>query len=192
MKPVFSLSIAFILAILGTIAHAEAPRVGSRQPITTVESDVIAASPTVSRSAFQDMLYDYEVYSAPDVSGETEFVIIGRDAETGSWDFVHRFEWTGSVDHGSWSDRGVWTFSSWWSARNAAENQIDDGKITDYEIIEQPVQPQWTYEATLPTRAQAEDYADEIEYWSNEFNVPHVTKIVPVLMLSYSTVGTLK
>ena len=192
MKPILSISFAVILTCLGSMVQAESPRGGSHQPITSVEPEVIAAGPTISRAALLDMMYDYEVYSAPDVSGQTEFVIVGRDADTGTWDFVHRFQWTGSVDHGSWSDMGIWKFSSWWSARNAAENQIDDGKITDYEIIEQDVQPQWSYEATFSKRAQAEDFADEIEYWSNEFGVPHVTKIVPIHTLTFSTSRTLR
>ena len=191
MKTLTSISIALVLICLGSVAHAKAPRVESKQPITSIKPGVTAKEPTLSMSTFLDMMYDYEVYSAPDVTGQTEFVIMGRDADTGEWDFVHRHQWMGSVDHGSWSDMGIWKFNTWSSARNAAENQTDDGKITDYEILEQDVQPQWTYEDTLPTRNQAEDFADEFEHWSNEFGVPHITMIVPINTLSFATTGTL-
>ena len=192
MKTFFAMSIALLLTCLSAVAHAEAPRGGSKQPITSITPSVVTAESTLSRSAYLDMMYDFEVYSAPDVTGQTEFVIVGRDADTGDWDLVHRHQWTGSVDHGSWSDMGIWKFTTWSNARNAAENQIDDGKLTDYEIIEQNVQPQWTYEDTFAKRAQAEDFADEIEYWSDQFGVPHITKIVSINALSFSPIGTLK
>ena len=103
---------------------------------------------------------------------------------------MHRYDWTGSVDHGGWTDMGVRKFNSEYSATKAAENMLEDGEITDFTVIEQAKQPQWTYEKTLDTLAEAEAFAAEIEHWSNEFCNPHVTDIRSILVNDLFTVET--
>lgn len=183
----FLSTLAVVLLSAGLL-HAKDPSDGTKQPTTSIRPELLAAEQTVSMTALEDAMYDYEVYSAPDVSGQTEFVVIARFADDGQWDYVHRYTWIGTPDRGfTQSDQGVWKFTTWWSARQAAENLMDDGEITDYEIIEQAKEPQWTYEDTFDTRAQAEDFAEELEHWSQQFGVPHLTKIVSVSTLNLST-----
>ena len=172
---------ALLFAVPGAAhLHAEPPKPGTATRIP-VDQNRIAKEPTISMNVFLDAAYDYEVDSAPDVTGETEFVILARFADNGQWDYVHRYEWIGTPDHGvSKSDRGVWKFTTHWNAHQAAENLKDDGEITDYDIIEQPKEPHWTYEDTFDTRAAAEAFAEEFEQWSQEFGVPHITKIVQI------------
>lgn len=192
------LSALILSCCVAASAFAEAPRTKLAEPINTIGPRIVDAQQkerSLSTSTLTDWTYDYEVYSAPDVTGETEYVIIARFADTGEWDLAHKFVMYGTADRGFWeADMGVWKFTTEWSARQAAENMIDDGEITDYEIIEQPKEPQWTYEDTFPTRAQAEAFADELEAWSIQLGVPHITKIVPVKVasLSISTTWTLK
>ncbi len=136
---------------------------------------------SVTSSAFLDSVYDYEVWSARSTEGKTEFVILARFSD-GQWDFVHKYEFQGTPDHGgSMVNRGVHKFTTHYSATRKANKLIDAGEIIDYTIIEQDVQPQWVYEDTFPTRAQAEDYADLVEAFSIQFGDPHITKIVPVM-----------
>jgi hypothetical protein len=181
--------VALLSAILTSAAlYAEAPKAETRQSVLGVDPRLLVAQPTASMQVFLDAVYDYEVYSAPDVSGQTEFVVIARFADDGEWDYLHRFVWNGTPDHGMFqTDMGVWRFNTWWSARQAAENLLDDGEITDYEIIEQPKEPQWTYEETFDTRSEAEAFAAELEQWSQTFGVPHITKIVEVGGMKLST-----
>jgi hypothetical protein len=183
--PLFAAILSTTLTCTGL--RAEAPKPGSREALLSFDPNLRVAQPTVEMSVFLDAVYDYKVYSAPDVSGQTEFVVMARFAN-GEWDYIHRTVWNGTPDHGMFeTDMGVWKFTTSWSARQAAENMLDDGKITDYEIIEQPKEPQWTYEETFDTRAAAEDFADELEEWSQAFGVPHITKIVPVEVLKLRT-----
>lgn len=133
-----------------------------------------------SRQALLDATHDYEVYSAQDVTGETEHVILARFAD-GSWDFVHKYEQIGTADHGFTEvDRGVYDFSSWWAAYRFARDLREEGEITEFEVVEQAKAPDWVYEGAFPTRAEADDYADDIEYWSAEFGAPRITKVVAV------------
>ena len=172
---------ALLLAIPTSASlHAEAPKPGSSQSIP-LDLNRFSKQPTAPFSLYLDAVYDYEVYSAPDVTGETEFVVIARFADDGQWDYVHRYEWIGTPDRGlSKVDRGVWKFTTQWNAYQAAENLKDDGEITDYDIIEQPKEPQWNYEGTFDTRSAAEDFANELEEWSQTLGVPHITKIVRI------------
>jgi hypothetical protein len=174
-----------------TLALLFTGKASAKEPLSTQQFttnlDLYKTPVSAPSSRLQDALYDYEVWSAPDTSGQTEFVILGLFPETGAWDLVHRFDWQGTPDHGMYlADKGVWTFSSSWSALQAAENLMDDGEITGYEIVEQPVEPQWSYEATFGTRAQAEEFASLFEEIAADVGAPHITRIVPVNTLQFS------
>lgn len=135
---------------------------------------------SISINALLDDLYDYEVWVAPDVTGQTEWIIWGR-MSNGQWEEVHQIKFTGTADRPTWSDMGVWKFNTEYAATQQAENLLDDGKITDYEVIEQDKQPRWTLEDTFDTLTEAEAFADEFEEWSQAFGAPHLTDIRPVM-----------
>jgi len=160
---------SLLVCLVSSLAVAEAPRLGTPIHPTKIPKEP-TRTPTVPIDALLDAMYDYEVWTAPDVTGQTEFVIWGRMADTGQWEEVHRFDWTGSVDHGGWS------------ATQAAENLMDDGEITDYWINQQAKQPQWELEETFDTHDEAEAFADDFEDWSRVFGNPHITDIRPILV----------
>jgi hypothetical protein len=181
MTPVRLLTAVVLSCLFASLAVAKGPQT-TKPDIARISYDLAGPVSTVPVSVMLDSMYDYEVWSAPAVTGETEFVIWGRMSDNGQWDEVHRFGWTGSVDHGSWQDMGVWKFTSEYYARKAAENLMKDGEITDFTIIEQQKSPQWSYEETFDTEVEAIEFADDFEDWSVEFGNPHVTKIVPILV----------
>lgn len=135
---------------------------------------------TISLESLLDDMYDYEVWVAPDVTSETEWVIWGR-MDDGQWEEVHEIKFTGTADRPSWSDMGVWKFTTEYAATQKAEDLLDVGKITDYMVIEQDKQPSWTLEETFDTLVEAEDFADDFEDWSQQFGAPHITDIRPVM-----------
>ena len=182
------LPVLLVCSMIASASLAEPPRSSrlaetNRAPSTAtkIPTEAVTGMPSLPISSLLNSMYDYEVWSAPDVTGQTEWVIWGR-LSNGQWEEMHRFQWTGSVDHGGWSDMGVWKFNSEYAARQQAENMMDDGKITDFVLIEQDKQPQWTYEETFDTQAEADAFADEFEDWSNEFGNPHITEVRPVLV----------
>ena len=195
--PSRSLQTLLVFSVLTTLTFAESRDSGSRlteaSRLPTTGTKIPTAplddSPTIPISVLTDSMYDYEVWSAPDVSGQTEWVIWGR-LPSGQWEEMHRYDWLGTADHGGWTDMGVWKFSSEYSATQAAENMLEDGEIIDFTVIEQAKQPHWTYEETFDTRAEAESYAAEIEHWSNEFGNPHVTDVRSILVNDLFTVET--
>ena len=100
---------------------------------------------TIPISSILDDMYDYEVWVAPDMTGQTEWVIWGR-MDDGQWEEVHEIKFTGTADRPTWSDMGVWKFTNEYAATQKAEDLLDDGEITDYMVIEQDKQPYWTLE----------------------------------------------
>ncbi len=168
-----NLAIVIVLVAANT-ATAERSSLGSKVTVPKAETT------TLPVSALLDLNYDYEVYSATDVSEQTEFVIEALFSD-GSWGQVHRYEYFGSADRGfSKQDMGIWKFTTWWSAYQAAENLADDGEIEQYEIIEQAKQPNWQFEASFDKRADAEALVAELNHWADVFGIALLTKIETV------------
>lgn len=143
---------------------------------TKIPTDDTSREATMPVSTMLDVMYDYEVWVAPDVAGQTEWVIWGRMSD-GQWEEIHLIQFTGTADHPTWSDRGVWKFNSEYAATQQAENLMDDDEISDFVVIEQDKQPQWTFEETFDTRDEAEAFAAEFEDWSIDFGNPYITDI---------------
>lgn len=178
-----------ILTVLALLSLAASVHAAEPTPAQLLNNRIDRFKQPVSAPTqqFLDAMYDYEVWTAPDTTGQTELVVWARFADTGEWSLVHRYEWMGTADHGMWeADMGVRVFTTWWSALQAAEKLQDEGEITDYEILERPVEPQWSYEQTFGTRAQAEEFADMFEEIAAQVGSPHLTKIVRVSTLQFT------
>ncbi|MCA9060531.1 MAG: hypothetical protein KDA85_18600, partial [Planctomycetaceae bacterium] len=85
----------------------------------------------------------------------------------------------------------VYTFSTWWSASQYAENLKDEGKISFYIIEERQAEPTWILLETCSSRDEAEARADDAEMLAAHFGLVISTKIVCVYRLVQQTSGSL-
>ena len=173
-----TLAVGFLFALSLCIAN---PAVHAREPLPGTRDARIQT--TYSSVSFLDAMYDFQVWSADISDLPVDFIIWARRAD-GQWTEVHRYDWSGSVDHGSWTDFGIYLFSTHWNAVQYAETLLQDEEITAYLIEERQRKPHWILLETFDTQMQAQEFCEDAVSIATRFGLTIETRIVPISTLT--------